>query len=133
MNQYLVILGTNIPEIRNVMNLTQEELANMMGVSRPTIVKLEQDPSKLSKALAYALFGSVTFEIKKKNKTDSKYRLFKIRQHREAWCIRYRCKRSNLDFKSRFRKNRYSWIECIDTRNRNAFSNRLKNRMGFFE
>jgi transcriptional regulator with XRE-family HTH domain len=68
MNQYLVILGTNIPEIRNVMNLTQEELANMMGVSRPTIVKLEQDPSKLSKALAYALFGSVTFEIKKRIK-----------------------------------------------------------------
>ncbi|WP_047392395.1 hypothetical protein [Exiguobacterium sp. s168] len=38
----------------------------MMGVSRPTIVKLEQDSSKLNIALAYALFGSVAYDIYKR-------------------------------------------------------------------
>ena len=66
MNAYLLMLGGQVSEIRKILNLTQDDLAKMMGVSRPTIVKIEQDPSKLSKALAYALFGSVAVEFQKR-------------------------------------------------------------------
>jgi transcriptional regulator with XRE-family HTH domain len=69
MNGYLLFLGSNISEIRQILSLTQEELAKMMGVSRPTIVKLEQDPSKMTKALAFALFGATAIEMKKRLKS----------------------------------------------------------------
>lgn len=68
MNGYLLLLGSNISEMRNILNITQEELANMMGVSRPTIIKIEQDPSKLTKALAFSLFCAVGISIKTRQK-----------------------------------------------------------------
>jgi DNA-binding XRE family transcriptional regulator len=66
MNGYLLMLGGNFPEIRKILNLTQEDLANKMGVSRPTIVKIEQDPSKLTKAISYAFFVCITYEINRR-------------------------------------------------------------------
>jgi DNA-binding XRE family transcriptional regulator len=66
MNGYLLMLGGNFPEIRKILNLTQEDLANKMGLSRPTIVKIEQDPSKLTKTISFAFFVSVTYEINKR-------------------------------------------------------------------
>lgn len=72
MNNYLQSLGSQITEIRQILEISQVDLANMMGVSRPTIVKLEQDPSKLNIALAYALFGSVAYDIYKRiQKTET--------------------------------------------------------------
>ncbi|MER2078073.1 helix-turn-helix domain-containing protein [Psychrobacillus psychrotolerans] len=68
MNNYLMMLGSNFTEIRQLLNLTQEELASKMGVSRPTIVKIEQDPSRLTKALAFAFFVAISYEIKKRIK-----------------------------------------------------------------
>lgn len=68
MNNYLQSLGSQITEIRQILEISQADLANMMGVSRPTIVKMEQDPSKLNLALAYALFGSVSYRIYKRIK-----------------------------------------------------------------
>ena len=68
MNNYLQSLGSQITEIRQILEVSQVDLANMMGVSRPTIVKLEQDPSKLNVALSYALFGSVSYRIHKRIK-----------------------------------------------------------------
>ena len=68
MNNYLIMLGSNFPDIRQLLNLTQEDLANKMGVSRPTIVKIEQDPSRLTKTLAFAFFVSISYEIKKRIK-----------------------------------------------------------------
>jgi len=68
MNFYLVHLGGKVAEVRNILNLTQEELAKMMGVSRPTIVKLEQDHNKMTKALALTLFGAAAIEMKKRLK-----------------------------------------------------------------
>lgn len=68
MNNYLQSLGSQITEIRQILEISQVDLANMMGVSRPTIVKLEQDPSKLNIALAYALFGSVAYRTYKRIK-----------------------------------------------------------------
>lgn len=66
MNRYLYYLGTNTSKIRQVLNLTQEDLAKLMGVSRPTIVKLEKEPDKMTRTLALALFGIVAIEIKKR-------------------------------------------------------------------
>ncbi|MBP1971342.1 DNA-binding XRE family transcriptional regulator [Virgibacillus natechei] len=63
MNNYLLILGTSISDIRKILNFTQEDLAYKVGVSRPTIVKLEQDPSRLTKTLALAFFTTVSYEI----------------------------------------------------------------------
>lgn len=68
MNNYLIMLGSNFADIRQLLNLTQEDLAKKMGVSRPTIVKIEQDPSRLTKTLAYAFFVSISYEIKKRIK-----------------------------------------------------------------
>jgi DNA-binding XRE family transcriptional regulator len=67
-NGYLLHLGSNLLVIRQILNITQEELAKMMELSRPTIVKLEQEPDKMTKALAFALFGVVTIEIKRRLK-----------------------------------------------------------------
>lgn len=66
MNNYLLLLGSNVSEIRQILNLSQEELANKLGISRPTIVKLEQDPSRFTKTLALALFMVVSYEISKR-------------------------------------------------------------------
>ncbi|MFC4559999.1 helix-turn-helix domain-containing protein [Virgibacillus kekensis] len=68
MNNYLIMLGSNFADIRQLLNLTQEDLAKKMGVSRPTIVKIEQDPSRLTKTLAFAFFISISYEIKKRIK-----------------------------------------------------------------
>lgn len=64
MNNYLLLLGSNVAEVRQILNITQEDLAHKMGVSRPTIVKLEQDPSRLTKTLAFAFFVAVSYELK---------------------------------------------------------------------
>lgn len=63
MNNYLVFLGDNVSEVRQILNLTQEDLAQKMGVSRPTIVKLEQNSSRLTKTLAFAFFVAVSYEM----------------------------------------------------------------------
>lgn len=72
MNYYLMMLGSNFTEIRQLLNLTQEDLANKIGVSRPTIVKIEQDPSRLTKTLAFAFFIAISYEINKRIKEVKK-------------------------------------------------------------
>lgn len=59
MNRYLLKLGSNLSDIRNTLSYTQEEFANLLGVSRPTIIKIEQDPTKMTKSVALALFTGV--------------------------------------------------------------------------
>ncbi|AQQ54751.1 helix-turn-helix domain-containing protein [Planococcus lenghuensis] len=66
MNHYLLSLGGSFAEIRQVLNLTQDDLANLIGVSRPTIVKIEQDPSRLTKTVAYAFFVAISYELQKR-------------------------------------------------------------------
>ena len=66
MNNYLLSLGSSFTDIRQILNLTQEDLANLIGVSRPTIVKIEQDPSRLTRTVAYAFFISVSYELQKR-------------------------------------------------------------------
>lgn len=59
MNHYLLKLGSNLSDLRNTLSYTQEEFANLLGVSRPTIIKIEQDPTKMTKNFALALFTGV--------------------------------------------------------------------------
>lgn len=64
MNRYLLKLGSNLSDIRNTLSYTQEEFANLLGVSRPTIIKIEQDPTKMTKSVALALFTGVQGVLK---------------------------------------------------------------------
>ena len=66
MNNYIFSIATNVTEVRKIFDITQDYLAEMMGVSRPTVVKIEKDPSKMTKALAFAYFCGVTIEINKR-------------------------------------------------------------------
>ena len=72
MNNYLLLLGNNFAEVRQLLNLTQEDLANKMGVSRPTIVKIEKDPSRLTNTLAFAFFIAVSYDLKSRIKKVKK-------------------------------------------------------------
>ena len=42
MNNYLIMLGSNFADIRQLLNLTQEDLANKMGVAVPQLSKLNR-------------------------------------------------------------------------------------------
>ncbi|MHC0037738.1 helix-turn-helix domain-containing protein [Pseudoneobacillus sp. C159] len=75
MNSYLLMLGSSIPEIRLILGLSQDELANMIGISRPTVIKIEQDPSKLTKTFAFALFVVVANELKKRTRKLEEIRI----------------------------------------------------------
>lgn len=59
MNHYLLKLGSNFSDLRNTLSYTQEEFAKLLGVSRPTIIKIEQDPTKMTKNTALALFTGI--------------------------------------------------------------------------
>ncbi|OXS74244.1 helix-turn-helix domain-containing protein [Domibacillus enclensis] len=63
MNRYLLELGSNISNIRNCLSFTQEEFAQALGISRPTVIKIEQDPTKMTKNIALAMFVAVQAEI----------------------------------------------------------------------
>ncbi|OHX51663.1 helix-turn-helix domain-containing protein [Planococcus faecalis] len=73
MNSYLLKLGSNMSDIRNSLSFTQEEFANLLGVSRPTIIKIEQDPTKMTKNIAMALFTGTEAIVE-----ENKYKLSDI-------------------------------------------------------
>jgi len=59
-------MKTKIVEYRKKLNLTQEELAEKVGVTRQTIISLEQERYNPSLQLAY----NITKALKKKNIED---------------------------------------------------------------
>jgi len=63
MNNYLLRLGWKLVEIRGVLNWTQDELAKRIGVSRPVIVKIEKDASRMSKNIVLAMFVAIKGEL----------------------------------------------------------------------
>ena len=73
MNSYLLKLGSNMSDIRNSLSYTQEEFANLLGISRPTVIKIEQDPTKMTKNIAMALFTGTEAVIE-----ENKYKLSTI-------------------------------------------------------
>ena len=58
-------MRNNIRELRTKLNLTQEELAQRVGVRRETIVFLEQGKYNPSLRLAYDVSRSLRSEISK--------------------------------------------------------------------
>lgn len=64
-NKYLIELGIHLPEIRNQFSLTQEEFSLLLGMSRPTLIKIEQDPTRLTKTIAMTLYVAVQYLIEK--------------------------------------------------------------------
>jgi DNA-binding XRE family transcriptional regulator len=45
---------------------TQEDLAKKIGISRSSIVKIENDPTNMKKYIAYSLYLVVTDEVKRR-------------------------------------------------------------------
>jgi DNA-binding XRE family transcriptional regulator len=66
MNYYITGLGSQISEIRNILGWTQEDLAKKIGISRSSIVKIENDPTNMKKYIAYSLYLVVTDEVKRR-------------------------------------------------------------------
>lgn len=56
MNSYLIQLANNLPQIRRVLSITQKELAEKIGISRPTLLKIEQSPDRLTKVTALGIY-----------------------------------------------------------------------------
>lgn len=63
MNTYLFHLGCQLVEIRRLLNWTQDDLAKRVGVSRPVIVNIENDPEKMTKNIALAMFVNIKGEL----------------------------------------------------------------------
>ena len=66
MNYYITGLGSQISEIRNLLGWTQEDLAEKIGISRSSIVKIENDPTSMKKYIAFSLYLVVTDEVKRR-------------------------------------------------------------------
>lgn len=87
MNQYIYKLGTQLGDIRKLLNWSQEDLAKKTGVSRPTILNIEKDPAKMSKTIALALVTVVVYEIGERTRylERANYALWKDGNRREAF------------------------------------------------
>lgn len=75
----------HIGDIRKLLNWTQDELSQKIGVSRPTIVNIEKDPTKMSKIIALALF-TITFaelSIKATELETIDFSKWKVKESRE--------------------------------------------------
>ena len=56
MNRYLLMLGAQISTIREIMQWTQEDLSNLLGISRPVPLILRKTlPNYQNVAFAYLL------------------------------------------------------------------------------
>lgn len=56
MNSYLIQIANDLPQLRKILSLTQKDLAEELGISRPTLVKIEQSPDRLTKIIALGLY-----------------------------------------------------------------------------
>ena len=56
-NEYLIAIGSQVSRIRDILGFNQIQLAEKIGVSRPIISNIEQDPTKISRNVALALFA----------------------------------------------------------------------------
>jgi O-acetyl-ADP-ribose deacetylase (regulator of RNase III)/DNA-binding XRE family transcriptional regulator len=60
---YLINIGGRLAALREKLGWTQEELANRIGLSRANIVSLEQNPDRMGKNAALALYTAVFGEL----------------------------------------------------------------------
>jgi O-acetyl-ADP-ribose deacetylase len=63
---FLANLASKLPVLRGVLGWTQAELAKRIGISRANIVAIEQNPHKMSKTTALALYTAVFGELMQK-------------------------------------------------------------------
>ena len=63
MNPFLFHMATQLRDLRELMNWKQEDLASAIGCSRPTVIAIERDPSRLEKTAALAIFSVVAAEL----------------------------------------------------------------------
>lgn len=65
MNLYLTHLASHLPQIRQQLDITQEDLSKLMGISRPTLVKVENEHEKFTHAMACCLYAALTAQLEK--------------------------------------------------------------------
>ena len=68
MNQNLINIADNLPNLRKVLNIRQAELSDLMEISRPTLIKIEQNPTKFNYPLAINLFTSIIYILESDKK-----------------------------------------------------------------
>lgn len=71
MNQNLINIADNLPNLRKVLNIRQAELSDLMEISRPTLIKIEQNPTKFNYPLAINLFTSIIYILESDKKIIS--------------------------------------------------------------
>ena len=63
MNDYLFKLGSEFKDIRSLLDWTQEESAEKIGVSRNTIVNIEKNPANMKKNIAYSFYMEIYKDV----------------------------------------------------------------------
>lgn len=58
-----IVFAGKIHQVTNSLSMTQENLANAMGIRRSTLVKIKQDPTKFTKVMNFALYVVVSSKI----------------------------------------------------------------------
>lgn len=66
MEDSLIKIGSQLVEIRRLFDWKQEDLAKKIGISRPTIIGIEKDPSKMTRTVALALTMMILIEIERR-------------------------------------------------------------------
>ena len=69
---YLDLLGKKLKVIRVTLGLTQMELSEATGVSRPVIINTEKEGKSLPRLTALALYVIIEHELTKMNETARK-------------------------------------------------------------
>ena len=67
MNRFLYNFALKLRQIRDLLGLTQMSLSEKTGISKPTLVGIEGNPSKLSRPYALALFVVITSEMDRRD------------------------------------------------------------------
>lgn len=75
MNHYLTTLGARLPRIRKELGLTQQEMADLIGVSRPTICKVEKDPLMMSPLVAQSMFQGIVYAVGRRERAVTQFPL----------------------------------------------------------
>lgn len=66
MDKYLYHLGSKVVEIRKLLHFTQEDFSKLIGISRPTLINIEREPSRLTKTIGLAFVSSLFYEIRRR-------------------------------------------------------------------
>lgn len=69
MNRFLYKFALQLPQIRDRLGMTQAALAEKSGISKPTIVAIEGDPSRLSRTHALALLFVIASDLAQREST----------------------------------------------------------------